>query len=717
MSLSVSCAHSLRMDANEVSVAGAMTPARAPVEKREVGRNIVKCNQCNIVISEVLSFIQNKIDIMDNQSLIQICKSGFSEEDVACAKKLLYQAIPNSKRIINRKNKGKSERELADIIDLFKQTDPELIPVFVARDLQKLPPLTFDHVDVTNLLKNIIILQSEVKCIKDSYATISHVEELFNRKSESQHLGLSSIERSETNINRQRGAFVLDESTYVNLSDSEYSESYNDLQNTEITNAEVTQNSRSMTDAPTVAKQGSPSHSSSHALTCAANSGTPLSRSRDMACAQRVEATAVSTSRNVVNEARVLHPAKHNAISVLQKGNLGLNTCEEAKSWANTAKDGEWKKVERRKNYKSVNRFIGNQGKGAVIPDNKFKAADIKIPFYIYNVDMAATSKDIADYVLSRTQVMISPEKISMKKSKGYEAYKFLIPRVKLPVFMNENIWPEVDTAAGALRGRPYGGVALLWRKSLFSSVSVVMCNSVRIAAIKVSLCDRDMLVFSVYMPTNSSDNLAEFTDCFSEITAIIDSNSIETVFMLGDYNAHTGELFHTELLQICEEQQWLCADIECLPSDSYTFVSDAHGCRRWLDHCITTEAAQQTLVNVKSAECSAAANKPRKYKPVPGWNKHVKIAYEEARWAFQEWQLCGKPDTAENHKSKDFVTFWKNANKLHPRSSLPVSVGGKHDPTQIANMFVDQFKVKPLANSSVGNVTQEDACGAAALL
>lgn len=120
--------------------------------------NIVKCSQCNIVISEVLSFIQNKIDIMDNISLIQICKSAFSEEDVEGAKKLLYQAIPNSKRLINRKSKGKIERDLADIIDLFKQTDPELIPVFVARDLQKLPPITFDHVDVTNLLKNILLL-------------------------------------------------------------------------------------------------------------------------------------------------------------------------------------------------------------------------------------------------------------------------------------------------------------------------------------------------------------------------------------------------------------------------------------------------------------------------------------------------------------------------------------------------------------------------------
>lgn len=97
-----------------------------------------------------------------------------------------------------------------------------------------------------------------------------------------------------------------------------------------------------------------------------------------------------------------------------------------------------------------------------------------------------------------------------------------------------------VDTAAGVLCGRPYGGVALLWRKSLLSKVSVIKCSSVRIAAIKVSLCDRDMQVFSVYMPTNSSDNLAKFTDCLSEIAAVIDSNGIEAVFILSDYNAHT---------------------------------------------------------------------------------------------------------------------------------------------------------------------------------
>lgn len=395
-----------------------------------------------------------------------------------------------------------------------------------------------------------------------------------------------------------------------------------------------------------------------------------------------------------------------------------------------------------------------------------------------------------------------------------------------------------IDTSAGIFRGRPYGGVAILWRKSLFTKVSVVQCTSARIAAIKVSLCDRDMLVFSVYMPTNLSDNLTEFTDCLSETTAIIDNYNIEAVIMLGDYNAHIGELFHTELIKFCEEQKWTCADVERLPCDTYTFYSDAHCCRRWLDHCVMTEAARQTLVNVKvlediycsdhlplevecnlkiirpnivppkpevnnivwgqrdpaqiqlyqemsneglrdidfppelhscansyckdknhnivldtmynkiigilqqSARSSATAGKSKMYTVLPGWNKHVKAAYREARLAFQVWKFCGKPDAgsefenmrktrrvfksklewcrknekqikcniiAENHRSKDFGNFWKNTNKLNPKSSLPVSIGGKHEPSHIANMFVNQFKVNPVANPAV-NVNETGA-------
>ncbi|CAG4973284.1 unnamed protein product [Colias eurytheme] len=101
-------------------------------------------------------------------------------------------------------------------------------------------------------------------------------------------------------------------------------------------------------------------------------------------------------------------------------------------------------------------------------------------------------------------------------------------------------------------------------------------------------------------MPTESNENLVEFTECLSEMTAIIDSHNVQSVFMLGDYNAHPGESFATELLTFCAEQSWSCVDLELMPADSHTFVSDAHGCRRWLDHCLVTSAARQSV----SAAC-----------------------------------------------------------------------------------------------------------------
>ncbi|CAH2106699.1 unnamed protein product [Euphydryas editha] len=155
-----------------------------------------------------------------------------------------------------------------------------------------------------------------------------------------------------------------------------------------------------------------------------------------------------------------------------------------------------------------------------------------------------------------------------------------------------------VDTTAGCLLGRPYGGVALLWRKSIFQTVTVVSCKSDRLVAIKIDYVDCSFLIFSVYMPTDSADNLIEFNNCLSEIIAICDSTGIESVFIMGDFNAHPGERFARELLSVCSEQLWSCVDIELLPRDSYTFSSTANGSLRWLDHCVVSSAARQLIVN-----------------------------------------------------------------------------------------------------------------------
>jgi exonuclease III len=154
-----------------------------------------------------------------------------------------------------------------------------------------------------------------------------------------------------------------------------------------------------------------------------------------------------------------------------------------------------------------------------------------------------------------------------------------------------------LDTSSGVLKGRPYGGVALLWKKSVFPSVATILCHSDRITCIKIEQNNCSLLVFSVYMPTDNVDNLIEFTECLSEIISIIESSDVESVLMLGDFNAHPGTRFSSELLTICTDQMWTCIDMDLLPPDTHTFISSANGSLRWLDHCIVTSAARPLVV------------------------------------------------------------------------------------------------------------------------
>lgn len=163
-----------------------------------------------------------------------------------------------------------------------------------------------------------------------------------------------------------------------------------------------------------------------------------------------------------------------------------------------------------------------------------------------------------------------------------------------------------VDTSAEILQGRPYGGVAILWRKNLFKSVSVIQCNSVRICAIETAIDHSSVLLINVYMPTDSyskkgESNLVEFTDCMGEISAIIENCATEFVYVLGDFNAHPSGRFGKEMVSYCAEQDWMCADLQYLGMDSntYTFLSDVYGSTSWLDHCLVTKAAWPSVVKV----------------------------------------------------------------------------------------------------------------------
>lgn len=129
------------------------------------------------MVNELLTFIQNKIDTLDELSIIQICVTNFSEDEIEYAKTVLYDkcAIDGVRRSY-RKGDSKNKNNLKDIIKMFKETDPAEQPAFVAKDLNRLPPVTFDHVDVTRLLKDLTLMKNELLTLRND--TISKTEVL-----------------------------------------------------------------------------------------------------------------------------------------------------------------------------------------------------------------------------------------------------------------------------------------------------------------------------------------------------------------------------------------------------------------------------------------------------------------------------------------------------------------------------------------------------------
>ena len=126
----------------------------------------------DLVIDELLCFVQSKIDILDLDLIVKLCEENpyFDNDVIEKSKETLFNLCHNENDKTERKGrKGehKGERNLKDICNLLQEKG-EGAPKFVAQDLNILPPVTFKSIDVSILLHTIRLLQTEVKVLKDA---------------------------------------------------------------------------------------------------------------------------------------------------------------------------------------------------------------------------------------------------------------------------------------------------------------------------------------------------------------------------------------------------------------------------------------------------------------------------------------------------------------------------------------------------------------------
>lgn len=432
---------------------------------------------CNIVIDEMLAYIQNQVSTIDEESLVRICTSTFTSDEIKNSKTLLYESIPTDVRKVLRKSKGKEGRDVIDIINLFKSTEPDIIPVFVARQLDKLPPITMDHLDCSKLLRDMIILKNEIETIKSTFATQDSFNELKTAVLRIQYDSLpptaaeaTSPPSSAFRINRKRGAWTdsgpmglaIDETLNIVSPCPQYREMGVAPEKSKQLERNLNERLRSLdsgktcVDADGGERAGGDGLSQStpppfpHTLRQSLESipiAPPQAPAPTPAPAHVVASgcangsTTASTAVTSHSSSEALYGVNQLTVTVMNKTDHSRTLETHGTVMNQHNNEQPWETVENRRKS-SKYRYMGKAGV-ARDSEGTFRAAEKKIPMFITNVHMSTKESDITNHILNKTREKVALERINMKYDRGHKAYKFFILEANLPKYMNETLWPE----------------------------------------------------------------------------------------------------------------------------------------------------------------------------------------------------------------------------------------------------------------------------------
>lgn len=334
-----------------------------------------------IIIDEFLTFVQNKIDVLDELSIVQICVSNFTDSEIETGKATLLKSLPErGNRNIARKGEDKNKKTVKDIIKLFKENDPTQQPVFVARNLNRLPPVSFDHVDVSRLLKDIAGMKTELQNIRSDAATKVEMTSIQTKISSD----ITSLRASITKMDH-------------GISRKSLQSSKNNDEN-KIFTTPVRQRIQECTDkmplrAPAPVTARSRSKSSDIHTPSYRDIVMPTARPRSTAAA------LLTTGTTKTNDGFTIVQNK--------KRRLKTNMC------------------------------------GTATGPSKIQVAELSSAVYISRLTKTTTIDDIKEHIQDMGETCRDVILLTQQKETEFNSYKVIIPKSKLSTYLSNTFWPE----------------------------------------------------------------------------------------------------------------------------------------------------------------------------------------------------------------------------------------------------------------------------------
>ena len=161
----------------------------------------------------------------------------------------------------------------------------------------------------------------------------------------------------------------------------------------------------------------------------------------------------------------------------------------------------------------------------------------------------------------------------------------------------------SVNTHDKVLVGRPFGGISILWNKSLAQFSNVIQYDDDRLMGLSLNFQGIQYLFLNVYLPYYCIDNEFDYDMYIGKIASIIDDSDAAGVVVLGDFNANPDSSFYLELEQLCVAKDLIISDTALLPNRSYTHVNNGTLSRSWLDHCVCSHSMHNLISDISINE------------------------------------------------------------------------------------------------------------------
>ena len=111
------------------------------------------------------------------------------------------------------------------------------------------------------------------------------------------------------------------------------------------------------------------------------------------------------------------------------------------------------------------------------------------------------------------------------------------------------------------MTGRPFGGIGILWKKSISIFVKTITFDDSRLLGVQIT-DNQEMLVFiNVYLPFQCEDNYENYVNYLGKLTALVEELATSNIVVLGDFNAAKDTKFENELLLWCKSNNFIMSD------------------------------------------------------------------------------------------------------------------------------------------------------------